>query len=292
MGASTWNESRLLRVARSGGLERRRNGLFGAAGAPGAWHVDHTTQGWLTLRRAFNLGEGNDALAVHASWVGPRKLVVGPQGIEERVDFFLGTPWTGEDDPALDSEAASVLERLASGLIQRFCNQGQEASGERWVPPDQHQLSAWLHLAACETAVDADQNLRITLKRRGCDGQVRIERTGSRLRYVLPLGRWKELGDASRRAMRELCREANAGTRLVRVAWLASEGEQRCEAQVDLSELPLTPAHPHVEMIWREMTRLAVGGLELVLRRLGLELGVLVDPAHHDLVAAINEVSA
>jgi hypothetical protein len=117
---------------------------------------------------------------------------------------------------------------------------------------------------------------------------VRIERGDGRLGFLLPLGRWKGLNEVAAGAMKRLCRHVNDRSRLVRIAWLAAEAETRCEAQVDLSGLPTAPMpHPHVDMIWREMTRLAIGGLELALRQLGLELAVLADGAHRELAEAI-----
>jgi hypothetical protein len=288
MGVTLWSEERLTRIAGAGGLERRRNGLYSRNGAKGGWHLERSLQGWLTLRRQVAIHDDREPLSHHADWAGPVKLVVRDGEAEQRVELFLGNAMTGEDDPILDEEASRGVERLTSALIERFSTLEGQTRFEGWQPPDAERLTSWLQLAGCETAIDKDHNVRFTLKRRGCDGQVRIERSEGRLRFQLGLGRWKHLGEAPAKAMRSLASRLNARSRLVRIAWLADGETASCDAQVDLSGLPVEcDAGPHLESVWREMTRLAVGGLQLALRQLGLELPLLADAAHADVVTAV-----
>ena len=290
MGVTVWSEDRLTRIASAGGLERRRNGLWSRNGAKGGWHLERSPQGWLTLRRQVAIHDDREPLSHHADWAGPVKLVVreGEAEAEQRVELFLGNAMTGEDDPILDEEASRSSERLTSSLLERFSALEGQMRFDGWSPPNAERLTGWLQLAGCETAIDKDQNVRFTLKRRGCDGQVRIERSEGRLRFLLGLGRWKNLGETPAKAMKNLASRLNARSRLVRIAWLEDGETTRCEAQVDLSGLPVDgDAGPQLESVWREMTRLAVGGLELALRQLGLELPLLADPANADVVTAV-----
>jgi hypothetical protein len=288
MPVTVWSEDRLTRIAHAGGLERRRNGLWARNGAKGGWHLERSPQGWLTLRRQVAINDEREPLSLHADWAGPVKLVVHDGEAEQRVELFLGNATTGEDDPLLDVEASSAIERLTSALIERFSTLEGQTRFDNWQPPDAERLTGWLQLAGCETAIDKDQNVRFTLKRRGCDGQVRIERAEGRLRYLLGLGRWKKLGETPAKVMKLLASRLNARSRLVRIAWFEDGEATRCEAQVDLSGLPVDlNADQHVESVWREMSRLAVGGLELALRQLGLELPLLADPGHGDVVTAM-----
>ena len=129
---------------------------------------------------------------------------------------------------------------------------------------------------------DADGNLRLTLKRRGADGQVRLERTEKSVRFTMPLGRWKKLEPDGRRAMIALASQANAGTRLARVVWLEDTDGCRCEVACDLTGLPCEGSI--CESFFGIMVRMAVTGLELSLRRLALELGALARPQGRELV--------
>lgn len=288
MGMSVSSEDRLTRVANAAGLERRRNGLWSRHGTKGDWRLDRFTQGWLALRRQVPVQAGSDPLALHADWAGPVKLVARDGGVEQRVELFLGNVMTCANDPALDAEAAQAMDQLTGDLLNRFSTLEGQTRIDGWTPPAAERLTSWLQLAGCETAIDKDHHVRFTLKRRGCDGQVRIERADGRLRFGLPLGRWKQLSDESVRAMKFQAGRLNAHSRLVRIAWITESEATRCEAQVDLSGVPVErEASPHLETVWREMTRLAVAGLELALRQLGLELPVLADMGQVDVMTAI-----
>jgi hypothetical protein len=98
------------------------------------------------------------------------------------------------------------------------------------------------------------------------------------------LGRWHHLPGAVEAAMLSLVHEANAKIRLVRLCWVADNGQRRCEAQVDLTGLPWEdPAPQAVYALWQATTQTAVAGLALVLRWLGRELALLATPEHADL---------
>ena len=91
---------------------------------------------------------------------------------------------------------------------------------------------------------------------------------------------WPALSESAESALRQLACECNSGCRLARIAWFKEESASRCEAQADLSQLPVGPDW---EPFWRDLLPLAAGSLELILRRLGLELDVLADPANRAL---------
>ena len=65
-------------------------------------------------------------------------------------------------------------------------------------------------------------------------------------------------------------------------AWRGSRTDRPAasKAQADLSQLPVGPEW---EPFWRDLLPLAASSLELILRRLGLELDVLADPANQAL---------
>jgi hypothetical protein len=284
-----WSEERLTKVARAGGLERRRNGLWSRPGEKGSVRIDRVPPGWVIFRRPYPQLPDLEPLAEHGDWAGPAKLVVEKQEFEHRVELFLGGQLGGNDESFLDEEATRALERLSCELFERFTDMNREARFSDWKPPALERMVGWLHEAGHETAVDKEQHLRFTLKRRGCDGQVRVECGEGRLRFVLPLGRWKHLKPEAGGAMRRLAGDVNRH-RLVRIAWIADVEATRCEAQVDLSGLPVRPeGDAHADTMWSAMTRLAVGAMELALRQLGLELALLAEPAQLDLTAAVFE---
>ena len=115
-----------------------------------------------------------------------------------------------------------------------------------------------------------------------------MERATGGLRITMLLGEWRELDTAAESAMLALADEANTRSRLVRIAWVEDEKQgRRCEAQVDLSGLPFEePLHDAAGTMWKEMVRATVDGLELALRRLGLELNGLAEPKNGELAEA------
>jgi hypothetical protein len=245
--------------------------------------------GWLLVRRPFALPDGADELDVHADWAGCVKLVEYGGAMEQRFEYFLGGPTAGADD-AFDDEAAAQGDQLARDLVQGAATFQGETEVAGWEPPPPALLAAWLTEAGHESAADRDGNLRLTLKRRGCDGQVRLERGPGRLRLTMPLGMWKTPGVALTSAMRHLAGLANAHGRLVRIAWRSDGDAHRCDAQVDLSGLVHPDAQsPSRQRLGRDLLRLGVRGLELALRRLGLELPALADPRNAALAASVVE---
>jgi hypothetical protein len=270
----------------------RLKNLNGKVGMPGGlaggWEIITTLDGWWGLRRPYSPAEGLDYLALHGDWAGPVKLVSKRGRIEQRVDYFLGSRVDGQDDPALDEVPAQDFQELASDLLNEELYSQPKSRVEGWQAPPPETLASLLAEAGLETAIDRDKNLRLTLKRRGCDGQVRIERGEGRLRFLLPLGHWADLDPVADKAMHSLASAANARSRLVRIAWLADASGRRCEAQVDLSGLPEALATKRCRQeLWRDMLRLAVEGLELALRQLGLELPLLGDPRYRELAMSL-----
>lgn len=265
-----------LRTRVKGGSRRRNN--LGSG-----WQLVHRPEGWLVLSRPFPLPSGAYPLEMHADWTGSVKLVTLHDRSEQRAEFFLGRLDSGADDPQLDPELAGALDTLTQELAALpSCGNAEAVAG--WLPPPASTLAGWLTAAGRETVIDREENLRLVLRRSGCDGQVRIERGQGRLRFVLPLGSWSDLEPASLRAMRELASAVNAQIRLARIAWFASDHGGRCEAQVDLSGLPLpAPEQPWYESLWVHSVGLAVRALEIALRQLGLELPVLADARYLDL---------
>jgi cell division inhibitor SulA len=296
MGMTRWKAAR--QPANPGGRLGFRAGVNSQRELPttirAGWHVSRSAQGWMILRRPFQAIEGVEPLTLHADWPGPVKLVTWPGGVEQRIELFLAPSLGFEADFLLDEDASLARQQETKELLERFAQLAEERCVQAWEPPPAERCAEWLQQAGCQTAIDQDQHLRFTLKRRGCDGQVRVERSPGRLRFVLALGRWEELSEASRRAIARLASLFNARSRLVRVAWITEDDSRRCEAQVDLTGLPAPIdgdafAQP-AQSLWREMVRLAVGGMELALRQLGLELPLLADPAHADLAEAMTNV--
>lgn len=257
------------------------------------WRFARQVDGWLVGIRPHELAEGQDRLAVHGDWQGPMKLVgslasaAGSANFEERAEFFIGGNGPGSDTFALDEETAAARECLLQELIE--CGRARSASKadspDEWLPPTADAVASWLSDAGHEPAIDKQQNLRLTVKRRGCDGQVRIERCPGRLRLSLPLGRWEDLDPKAFEVMHRLTRFANDRCRLARLAWMSDDKAQSCEAQVDLTGLPgVESLEPCMQQLWRDMLRHGVAALELVLRQLGVELPLLAEPRHRALV--------
>ncbi len=79
-----------------------------------------------------------------------------------------------------------------------------------------------------------------------------------------------------------LARQANSMTRLARIVWTENESSTRCEAVCDLSGLPMSEGVGQI--FFKSMLSMAVSGLELALRQLGLELAVLARPEGEEVV--------
>lgn len=263
---------------------RTRSGSRGRNNPASGWQLVHSSAGWLVFSRPFPLSSDRHYLEAHATWVGPFKLIEYQGRVEQRVEFFLGQRFIGANDPDLDPETAAGWERLTEKLTNLATSGEQRESVGEWGPPTTSVLAGWLTATGRESAIDREGNLRLTLKRPGCDGQARLQRREGCLRFVLPLGEWSTLDPICEQAMRVLAGAVNAQTRLVRIAWIDTGPTRRCEAQVDLSGLPLpAPDRPWCEAFWSQSLALAVRGLEIALRQLGLELIVLADTRYREL---------
>jgi hypothetical protein len=237
------------------------------------------------MHRRWDGSEEQDYLTTQAKWAGPVKLAERHGQVEQRIEFYLGCIAQAS---LIDDESAASLHGLIDELIALGGSLPGRSELDDWVGPPAEMLSAWLGQAGYETTLDGEGKVCLTLKRLGCDGEVRIACSGSRLRFVMPLGRWADLDASAEAAMGLLAREVNTRGRLMRIAHHGEESAHGYEAQVDLTGLPFRKeADPHRERLWRETVRLAVKGLELALRQLGLELPLLADPRHRDLAELV-----
>jgi hypothetical protein len=248
------------------------------------WNLERDPSGWLTVFRYTALpSEGPGPLALHAGHAGPVKYTTCYGEPAQRVDLFMGREAGMRSDPLLDETAAveaQCLESRLLGCMEIWFSRHTAMPG--WSPPPPELLSEWFKGAGFDPAVDRDGNLRVTLKRRGLDGQIRVERSDQgRLRIRLPLGSWKNLSASSETAALQLAGEANGRGRLARVAWITEGDMTRCEAQTDLSGLPWCdhPDRPTLAM-WQGTIRMAMLALKLTLLRLGLELPLLCEAEH------------
>jgi hypothetical protein len=263
--------------------------LFGAGKEKADWSIEINPSGGLTLRRPWPETEERASLAVHAAWRGPVKLRREGNAVVQQIEMFFGPLLSEEQGMALDEEEQTRAQAFLAELLNRIPTWIGGVEGvSGWEPPPAQMMSDWLNAAGHEAAIDQEENLRMALKRRGCDGQIRVERATGRLRFTMLLGEWRDLDAETEQAMLALADEANTRSRLVRIAWLENdENARRCEAQVDLSGLPFDePLDDAAGTMWKEMVRATVDGLELALRRLGLELNGLAEPANRDLAEA------
>ncbi|MFV1965909.1 MAG: hypothetical protein ACC628_10830 [Pirellulaceae bacterium] len=250
------------------------------------WDIDRDDSGWLTIIQpvpdigALEVLKRNDTLS------GPVKLMEGVEGTVQRADVFLGGDRLLQNDPMLDEEAYEESNELMDELLDRAsCWFGNQRGLDEWSPPEPKALADLLAEVGHESAIDSDGNLRLAIKRRGCDGQVRIIRGQGRLRFAMPFGSWRRLDEATESAMVRLAAQANSRSRLARIAWRDEEDRQHVEAQVDLTGLPVAenPSSAAATM-WKETICMTLSALELLLRRLGLELPLLADAKYPELI--------
>jgi hypothetical protein len=282
---------RLARVARAGGLKTTRSGLFGPRGGKADWNVTRDQLGWLTIERPAVGHANQERIVEHADWAGPVKLTAGHEGPLQRIDVFLGNQLAERFDPVLNPGAEKDLDQVLSGVLEQAhaVFSQNRAVLDRWVPPDTKTLSAWLAQAGRTVARDKDENLRMTIRASGRDGQVRVLVRQGQLRLVMPLGSWSQLSSSAESAMLRLADQANNHLRLARIAWRSTaKGACRCEAQADLTGLLwATTLNPAECGVMRDMIHMAIDGLELALRQLQFELEVLADPRHADLAEMV-----
>ena len=253
------------------------------------WNVARDSLGWLGFWRPAEDGPADDALAKHAEWTGPAKLACEGGRVIRRVDFFLGRRHWAAAEASLDSEAAGLGAALIDELHHLARNVfGVQGPPLNWSPPPARSVAEWLEAAGHPVAVDRDGNLRLTLTRAGCDGQIGVAIQPGLCRFTMPLGRWRNLPEMAEAAMFRLIHQANARLRLVRLAWTVRDGRRYGEAQVDLTGLPWADPCPEPKLtLWRATVEAAMAGLGRTLRWLGHELPLLAQPQHRDLAAAL-----
>lgn len=262
---------------------RLRQNVCGAAGYGGSesaavWGPN----GWLTCAISYLDSGGQDPLVCHADFLGPVKLIGDGGNIRRLTEVFVSRELFG--DQIFDGESKEECDSLLTELDATVFADQSPGEQQPWRPPEAERLVAWLRAGGFQPAVDDDGNLRLTLKARGCDGQVRVCRDDQRLRMTMRLGSWGNLDVEREQAMLRLARQANDRGRLARIAWIVEGNSRRCDAQVDLTGLPIGgPA----ERIWSDMLCMSMHGLGLALRRLGMELDALADPKNGAVAAQL-----
>lgn len=269
--------------------EGYQSDTFHQPSAGDGWEVSQDALGWLGMWRPADECPPDGALAEHADWIGPTKLVCARGRVIQRVDFFLGRRRWSAPDASLDFGAASLRVDLADELRQLAHDVlGGPRPPADWRPPPARSMAEWLEAAGHVVAMDRDGNLRLTLTRPGCDGQICATVQPGRCRFTMPLGQWQDLPDAAEAAMLCLIHQANARLRLVRLAWTIQGSRRRGEAQVDLSGLPWADPCPEPMLdLWRAMVEEAMAGLERALLWLGHELPLLALPEHGALAESL-----
>lgn len=248
----------------------------------------HLQGGWLTASAPWPGRADDQPLVTHADWFGPAKLDVNGAAMR-KLELPLAYGGFPPDDAGDDEGSPSNADRFLSRLLAGIPGWMHGRAAEDWEPPSAEALSNWLTAAGYTVAIDAEGSLRTTLDRKGCDGQVRIERRTGRLRLAMRIGAWREPTPSALQAMQRLARIANHHTRLVRIAWMTDGEQQRCDAVVDLTGFPeLDEADSASVAAWPVVLTAALDGLQLALNRLGLELEALADPDNADVVAAFS----
>ena len=283
---SVWNQSNLKAALAQAGLEKGKDGTWLIPGSSDhGWALRTHPAGFISFSRPFLVTKRQEPLVLHGAWEGPIKLARHHGQVEQRFDVFI-SPDLG-DDPILDSDASGRFESLAAAVVKQLARKDFEPSNAKWEPPASEKLLSWLSESG-HSAVSDDQNhLRMTLKRQGCPGQVRIVRESGCLRLVMPLGQWEELVPEARKSLLCLAHHENSMNRLARIAWKGKGSRCAIEAQVDLTGLPA--GNDLAESFFKNMLQMAVASLDLVLRQMGLEVSVLAKPENRKLA---NQVLA
>lgn len=254
------------------------------------WQVEETSTGWITYRRACSLKKDKHPLVYHADWAGPIKLVESAHAgeLQVRYDFFLDQTLGHEGDPTIDLDLAAENDGLEAAFARQAEAFEEQIKIADWTPPPVELLSGWLRQSGYEPTEDEDHNLRLSIRRRGATGQVKLVREEGRLRLAMPLGRWGDLPNENRHAMQKLASLANTRCRLARIAWESTEKVDACEARVDLSGLPYTPRQSRrMESFWLAVTSLSMSALDLAVTQLAMELAVLAEDKEQELVKLI-----
>lgn len=234
----------------------------------------------LTVSCPCEVRNAGKMLSRHANWPGPVKLVrLGGRGFR-RLELCTGGisnnsySLLSAEEERRDTEA--VLDELLGRVPDYFRRMPKVRD---WVSPDPKCVADWLVKEGYRIAIDESGNIRLTLRRHGHDGQIQIRRDDGGLRMSMRLGAWRDLARTSEAAILRLAAEANARTRLARIVWIVDGQQRRCEAQVDLTGLPVGVAGKSLSgarvTLWKEMVMSGVEALNLILKRLGLELSAL-----------------
>lgn len=241
--------------------------------------------GWITYRRKCTLKNQQHPLAYHADWAGPVKLVDSPHsGLQVRYDFYLDQTPGHEGDPTLDTDLAHENEELQNAFAAQVEAFAEQSHIDDWSPPPLESVIGWLRQSGYEPTEDEDHHLRLSIRRRGATGQVKLVREPGRLRLSMPLGRWGDLPAENRGAMQKLASLANARCRLARIVWESQDAVHACEARVDLSGLPYTAQQSRrMENFWQTMTSLSMTALDLAVTQLAMELAVLAEDREQEL---------
>lgn len=282
----------ILRAASAAGLDvrsvGRRRWRFPAAGSSPVF-VQWQPGGWLAVEQSVGGDLPGDALSIPAEWSGPAKMTVNGC-TARRIDLPLLEDLPASETESAEGEGGAAGEALLSELFARLPDWLHGRAPDDWDPPAAPLVAEWIAAAGADAAIDAEGSLRTVLKRKGCDGQVRIERRRGRLRFEMRLGAWCDVRERARAAMWSLVEQVNSHTRLVRVVWTAVDDAVHVAAQVDLTGLPTPEGDSGVgSALWPMVLHAALDGLQLVLCRLGVELEVLADPRNDAVVEAMHD---
>ncbi len=256
--------------------------------ARNGWQIEQDSLGWLSMRRPAVDCPADEALVKHAEWIGPTKLVCKDGQVIQQADFFLGHRRWAAADAVFDGETGA-----GSDLADELCQLARDVLGGRgplahWCPPLATSLAEWLEAAGHAVAMDQDGNLRLTLTRAGCDGQICLSVQPGHCRFTMPLGRWQELPEVAEAAMLRLIHQANARLPLVRLAWTPRGSRRHGEAQVDLTGLPWADPCPEPKAaLWGATVEGAMAALGRTLQWLGHELPLLAQPEHRQLAVSL-----
>lgn len=261
--------------------------------------ADHW-RGWVTFSRPYRLQTQGLALAEHADWPGPGKLVQKGQVKRKngkrvplgtyQLQFYWDSGFYAGQGSFTDDDLADGYKEFRVAMARSVARLMNRTSCAQWQPPEAEQLAQWLQKAGYQPVIDQKKNVRMTLKRKGQTSQMRITCRKGCLRFSLVLGRWQRLSESAEKAMHRLVSECNRRVRLARVVWGKDEkGAAICEAAVDLTGMPWSDELANCAAeFWQTMTGKACSALEAVLHQLGLELTVLADPANEDLAKEVS----
>jgi hypothetical protein len=250
-----------------------------SAGLPSSVTTD--PGGWITRSLTYRDLNGREPLTIHGNWTGPHKLVQRGRRYARLSEVFVDPH--EERDLSSGGQEPDQYTRLIEYLVEEPPGRNGEWTVDHWHPPAVDDLADSLRLGGYEPTTDEQNNLRLTVRNRGCDGQILIRRAVGCLRLTMPIGTWDGLDPPREQAMLKIARRHNNRVRLVRIVWdTDNRSSRRCTAQVDLTGLP---SEPDFAWFWSGTLHMAIAGLELTLHQIGKELDVLADPRHERVVA-------